>query len=120
SRPQAMPTVLHRQRAASFDRDVPGLSREKSVVAAPFEADGPALVRGREKSEKRVGRNRGMKLGAEDLLSVILADEIGDDVARENFAHVVDAKTRFHLVLDERLNLDDLPAFGLGRDVDKS
>src|SRR5262249_775759 len=72
-----------------------------------------------EKGEEWIGGNRGMKLGAEDLLAVIFADEIGDDVARNDLAHVVDAKPGLHLVLDQGLDLDDLPALGLGRNVDE-
>src|SRR5262249_46007224 len=59
------------------------------------------------------------QIGAEDLLAVIFADEVGDDVARDDGAVAADAEPGLHLVLDQRLDLDDLVALGLGRDIDQ-
>ena len=69
--------------ACSFDRDLGRLGRREAVVAGPGERDGAALGRDRGERDERIGGDRGIELGAEDLLAVIGADEVGDDVARD-------------------------------------
>src|SRR5262249_35226027 len=55
----------------------------------------------------------------EDFLSVILAGEVGDDVARHRLARIVGAKTGLHIVRDQRFYLDDFAAVGLCPRIDE-
>src|SRR5262249_54208712 len=50
---------------------------------------------------------------------VVDGGEARDDVARHCLARVREAEARLHDMRDERLDLDDRAAFGLGRSVDE-
>src|SRR5262249_18059247 len=104
---------------ASFDGDVNGLGRGEAVVAGPFEAQRAAFGGNGGKGQERIGGNRREQLGAEDFLSVIFADEVGDDVAWHRLACIVGAKAGLHVVRDQRFDLDDFAAFGLRRRIDE-
>src|SRR5262245_27267622 len=105
--------------APSLDNDVRRLGHREAVVARPGELELAALGRHREERQERVRGDRREQVGAEDLLAVIGADELADDVARNRLAHVVVAIAGLHLVLDQRLDDDDLAFLGLRRNVDE-
>src|SRR5262249_4152636 len=73
----------------------------------------------RKEAQERIGGNGRKQLGAEDFLAVIFAHELGDDVAWYRLARVVGAKAGLHGVRNQRLDLDDLAALGLGGDIDE-
>src|SRR5207244_8441251 len=73
----------------------------------------------RDKYLDRIGGNIREHHGADDFLSVTYADEFGDDVAVHRLARIVGAKTGLHIVRDQRLDLDDVAAFGLRRRIDE-
>src|SRR5262249_14776323 len=104
---------------ASFRGGVLGLGRGEAVVAGPFEAQRAAFGGNGGKGQERIGGNRREQLGAEDFLSVIFADEVGDDVAWHRLACIVGAKAGLHVVRDQRFDLDDFAAFGLRRRIDE-
>src|SRR5262245_34963203 len=107
------------RRTALFDGDGRGFRRRKPVVPAPFELELAALGRDRRERQEGVGGDRREQLGAENLLSVIGADEQIDDVARQHIAGAVGAVAGLHHMGDQRLDLDDVAALGLGRNVDE-
>src|SRR5258708_24709289 len=104
---------------ASFDDDRARFGCRKPVVAAPAKAQRAALGRGGEECDERISRDRRRQFGAEDLFAVIAAGEPGDDVARDEVSVGADPKAALHRVRDQRLDLDDLAALGLRRDVDQ-
>src|SRR5262249_55925663 len=89
------------------------------VVVGPAELHRAALRRHREKSDERVCRNGLVQVGAEDLGAVVGAHEQVDDIARNWGSGFAAPISGFHHVRDQRLDLDDLTAFGLGRNVDE-
>src|SRR5580658_3702072 len=91
----------------------------EAVVAGPLERDCAAFGRDGRESDERVGGDRRIEIGAEDLLAVVRAGELGDDVARDRLADVVAPESGFHEVRDQRLDLDHLAALGLRRHVDE-
>src|SRR5262249_10113813 len=106
-------------RPLSFDRDGGLLGGGESVVAGPFELERAARGCHRAECDERIGRDRRMELGADDLLPVVGAHEQADDVARDRLAHVVVAEAGFHLVRDQRLDRDDLALLGRLRHINE-
>src|SRR5471032_2154156 len=104
--------------AESGDRDGGRLGERVAVVAGPGAGDGAAFGGARRKRKVWIRRNRGVELGAEYLRAVVGADEVCDDVARDQCAELGAAKTALHVVRDQRLDLDDLAAAGACRHVD--
>src|SRR5690348_7030894 len=96
-----------------------GLALLETAVAGPLEHDGSALLRDREEGDERIRGNRRGEGRAEDLGAVIGAEQFGDDVARDHLALIGAAEARLHDVRDQRLDLDDLAAFGGLRYVDQ-
>src|SRR5438045_3755499 len=94
----------------SADGDLGRLRHREAVVARPLEREGAALGGDRREGDERVRGDRRMELGAEDLGTVVGADEGPDDVARNRDAELRPAIARLHRVRDERLDLDDLAA----------
>src|SRR3981081_4299180 len=105
--------------ARSFHRDLRRCGFVEAVVAVPLERDRAAFGRHRVEGDEGVGGDRRVEVGAENFLAVVAAGELGDDVARDRLAHVVVAVAGLHDVRDQRLDLDGLPALGLGRHIDE-
>src|ERR1700730_12047939 len=103
----------------SFHRDLRRCGFVEAVVAGPLERDRAAFGRHRVEGDERIGGDRRVKVGAENLLAVVAAGELRDDVARDRLAHVVVTVAGLHDVRDQRLDLDGLPALGLGRHIDE-
>ena len=74
-----------RRGSGSFDGDRRRGCLREAVIAGPIEFQRAALGRDREERDERVGGDRRIELGAENLLAVIGADEIRDDVARDDW-----------------------------------
>src|SRR5262245_42620186 len=91
----------------------------EAVVAGPVERPRAALGRDRVEGEERIGGDRREQLRREDLLAVILARERRDDVARNVTPVGAVAKAALHHVADQRLDPDDLAAFGALRKIDQ-
>ena len=103
---------------ASDDADSGGFRVNKTVVAAPRELKRTAFgCDGRER-EIRIRGDRGVENCAADFDAVVGAHEPGDDIARQRLAEVIAAKSGFHVVADQRPDIDDLAAFGGLRHVD--
>src|SRR6202521_4964955 len=115
---ESVECVYHRA-PRSFDRDFRRGGFDLAVIVGPFEFQRPALGRHREESDERVRGDRLMQVGAEDFRAVIGAHEQVDDVARDGGAGFVAPVSGLHDVRDQRLDLDDLTALGLGRHVDE-
>src|SRR5690606_22072419 len=62
--------------------------------------------------DEGIGGNRGEELRREHLLTVVAADEAGDDVARDRRAGGARAVAGLHGVGDHRLDLNDLAGPG--------
>src|SRR3981081_140264 len=105
--------------ARSFHGDLRRCGFVEAVVAGPLERDRSACARHRVEGDEGMGGDCGVEVGAEKLLAVVAAGELGDDVARDRLAHVVVAIAGLHDVRDQRLDLDGLPALGLGRHIDE-
>src|SRR5260370_16401665 len=60
-----------------------------------------------------------MQVGAEDLGAVVGAYKQIDNIARDRDAGFVAPISGLHHMRDQRLDLDDLAALGLGRNVDE-
>src|SRR5882724_9534488 len=103
----------------SFDRDFRGGVLREAVVAGPPEREAAALGCHGMEGDEWIGGDGLVERGLEDLLAVVGADERGDDVARDWSADVVVAETGLHDVRDQRLDLDDLAALCLWRNVDE-
>src|SRR5262245_30503357 len=104
---------------ALVDGDGDRLGHREAIVARPLERDGSALDGGRPEREERIGGDRRMKVGAEDLRPVVPAHETADDVARNGGAELASAIAGLHWVGDQRLDLDDFTATGALRNVDE-
>src|SRR4051812_28770561 len=102
-------------RTASLDRDLGGVGGLEAAVAGPAEHQRAAFQSGREKRQKRVGRDRRRQFGAKHLLTIIGAGKQPDDVARDHRAVRTDAVAGLHWVRDQRLDLDRGAAPGLRR-----
>src|SRR5438552_6634378 len=113
----AMTTARRMMRSFHGDLDLLGCG--VAVVAGPPEFDGAALGGDRVEGDERVGGNRWMQLGAENLLAVVGGDEVRDDVARDDGPHVGIAEPRLHRMRDQRLDSDDFAALGPGGDLDE-
>ena len=79
----------------------------------------PLLGRHRVERDERIGGDGLVERGLENFLAVVGADKRGDDVARDRLADVVVTEAGFHDVRDQRLDLNDLAALGLLRNVDE-
>src|SRR6266849_879576 len=103
----------------SLHRDLGRRRLHLPIVVGPAELQRPALRRHREEGDERVRRDRLMQVGAEDLCAVVGAHEQIDDITRNCDAGFVAPIPGFHHMRDQRLDLDDLAALGLGRNVDE-
>src|SRR5262252_8343439 len=103
----------------SFHRNLRGRRLNLAVVVGPAKLQRPALRRYREEGDERVRRYRLMQVGAEDFCAVVGAHEQIDDIARDCDAGFVAPISGFHDMRDQRLDLYDLTALSLGRNVDE-
>src|SRR5215831_17487048 len=106
-------------RHRSLDRDLRRGGLDLAVVVGPTELQRPALRRHREEGDERVRRDGLMQVGAEDFGAVIRAHEQINDIARDRGTGFVAPISGFHDMRDQRLDLDDLAALCLGRNVDE-
>src|SRR5262249_922892 len=97
-----------------FDRNVDGLGRRKAVVAGPFEAQRAAFACNGEKGQERIGGDGRKKLGAKNLLSIIFADELGGDIARNRLAGAVGGKARVLGMGDQSVEMEEWGGGGGG------
>src|SRR6478752_7642738 len=79
-----------------------------TVIILPGEGEFTRFRRLEEEGLVRVGRNRGMPIGGENRLAVEARAELVDDLTRNRLALGVLALAGFHLVRDQRLDLDHL------------
>src|SRR5262245_20319853 len=104
---------------ALVDGDGDRLGHREAIVARPLERDGAALDGDRPEREERIGRDRRVEVGAEDLRPVVRAHEAADDVAWDGRAELASPIAGLHRMGDQRLDLDDFPATGALRNVDQ-